>query len=193
MRRLIKVLPNGITVMRIILVFIFLYCILQEQRGQMYSIIVLLAICISDLMDGKLARKFKVTSKLGAKLDVSADLLYIVTAYSTLVILGLLPLWFLIFIIMKFLEFVSTSKLIRKFDKVSKHPFVFDRVGRIVSAIFFIIPGVICFVHCFNINNLGYIISGILYAILIAGLYSSYTRIKSCIILMNSRQAQEEI
>ena len=168
--------------------FIFIYLIVEQfiyGKGTFINLIVLfLAICFSDLLDGKIARRTGFVSTTGAKLDVFADLLYILLSYITLIILKILPLWFLGFVCLKFAEFVITSRFIKQHNKSSKNPFVFDKIGRIVSATFFIIPGVACIFKCFMPYNAGYLISSLIYITAAAGLCSSYLRIKSCSMLV---------
>jgi phosphatidylglycerophosphate synthase len=169
--------------------FIFIYFIVEQfiyGQGTFINLIALfVAICFSDLLDGKIARKTGFVSTIGAKLDVFADLLYIILSYITLIILKILPLWFLGFVCLKFAEFVITSKFIKRHNKSSKNPFVFDKIGRIVSATFFIIPGIACIFKFFIPYNAGYLISCLLYTTFAAGIYSSYLRIKSCFMLVD--------
>jgi len=185
MKSTIKFVPNLITTTRMIMSFLFVYTIVEQfiygQERSMNLIILFLAICASDLLDGRIARKTNSVSIIGAKLDVSADLLYIIISYVTLVTIKILPLWFLGFICFKFSEFVITSKFMKN-NKSSDNPFVFDKVGRVVSAIFFIIPGIVCIYKCFRSYNLELVLNCLLYVIFLAGVYSSYLRIKSCLI-----------
>lgn len=186
MKGIIKLVPNSITVSRIIMTFIFLYFIIEQfiygKWGYMPLILVFMAICISDLIDGKLARKMRVTSVLGAKLDVFADLLYIVISYVALINLKILPLWFLVFVFLKFTEFIITSKFIKRYNN-SNNVFIFDKVGRIVSALFLVIPGIACFFKCLGIYNFKSLINCILYFMAVGGVYSSYLRIKTCVFI----------
>lgn len=194
MKSIIKFVPNSITITRIIMSFLFVYTIAEQfiygNERSMNLFILFLAICASDLLDGRIARKTNSVSVIGAKLDVSADLLYIILSYVTLVTIKILPLWFLGFICFKFSEFVITSKFMKNNNKSSDNPFVFDKVGRAVAAIFFIIPGIVCIYKCFGSNNLELALNCLLYVVFLAGVYSSYLRIKSCVIfykLDNSR------
>lgn len=167
--------------------FLFIHAIVEQfiygQDMTTNLIILFGAICCSDLLDGKIARKINSVSIIGAKLDVFADLLYIILSYVTLIHIKILPLWFLGFICFKFTEFIITSKFIKRSNKSLKNAFVFDKIGRIVSATFFIIPGIVCIFKCFNPSNIILIINCFIYTTLIAGLYSSYLRIKSCFML----------
>lgn len=184
MRNIIKFIPNSITGVRIFMSFIFTYIILGQPidgKEKFVTIIaIFLAICLSDLLDGKIARKMEVTSTIGAKLDVAADLTYIILSYTALIILKALPMWFLGFVCLKFLEFVTTSMIIKKYNKLSNNPFVFDKVGRLVSAILFVIPGIVCTLNYLVPYNAGDLIKFLLSITLVGGIYSSYLRIKSC-------------
>jgi len=187
MGKMVKFIPNGITTTRIIMSFIFVYlAVVQFEygKGEFESLIVVfLAICFSDLLDGKIARKMGWVSTIGAKLDVFADLLYIILSYTTLIILKILPIWFLGFVCFKFIEFVITSRFINNNTESLKNPFVFDKIGRIVSAMFFIIPGITCIYKYLMPDNKWYLINFLLYTISLAGIYSSFFRIKRCFIL----------
>jgi Phosphatidylglycerophosphate synthase len=147
-------------------------------------IVIFFAICLSDLLDGKIARKTGFVSTIGAKLDVSADLLYILLSYVALIILKILPLWFLGFVCFKFIEFIVTSRFIKLYNKSSNSPFIFDKIGRIVSAVFFIIPGAACILKCLMSYNAEYFISSLICITTAAGLCSSCLRIKNCFILV---------
>lgn len=196
MKNIIRFIPNSITITRIIMTFIFLYFIAEQfayGRGNFINLMVMfLAICFSDLLDGKIARGTGSVSIIGAKLDVFADLLYIILSYTTLIILKMLSLWFLVFVCLKFLEFVITSKFIKSYNRESNKAFVFDKVGRLVSATFFIIPGIVCIYKCFAVYNSVYLINYLLYTIFAAEIYSSYLRIKSCFMMVSLNNSKCE-
>ncbi len=180
-----KYIPNIISITRIILCILFVNTIITQftygHNKTLNLVILFLGICSSDLLDGKIARKTNSVSSLGAKLDVFADLFYIIVSYVVLIDLKILPLWFLGFICFKFSEFVITSKFIKSNSNSVDKPFVFDKIGRIVSATFLIIPGIVCIYKCFNEYNINLILNCILYIIFICGIVSSYYRVRSCI------------
>lgn len=189
MASIIKFIPNSITIMRIFMTFIFTYLILgQPVYGkEKFTIIIVmfLGICFSDLLDGKIARKMGITSEMGAKLDVFADLTYIILSYVALITLKILPIWFLGFVCLKFIEFVITSTFIKRYNKKTNNPFVFDRIGRLVSAVFFIIPGIVCALNYLVPYAAGDLIKFLIYITVWGGIYSSYLRIKSCFTVLN--------
>jgi cardiolipin synthase (CMP-forming) len=90
-------IPNLITLARIILVPVVVWAM---ASGQMYAAFLLfLAAAISDGVDGFLAKRFGMTTVLGAYLDPLADKVMIVSIYVTLGITAVIPLWIVILVV----------------------------------------------------------------------------------------------
>ncbi len=70
----IKNIPNMLTILRIILTPIILIFLFLKQY--LIAIILTIISALTDMLDGKIARKYKVTSLLGAKLDSFADKIF---------------------------------------------------------------------------------------------------------------------
>jgi len=84
-------IPNLITILRIILVPIFvIYMISDRTLG---ALIIFIVASISDVLDGFIAKVFHQKSNLGTHLDPLADKILLMTAYITLAILKMLPSW----------------------------------------------------------------------------------------------------
>jgi cardiolipin synthase len=83
--------PNVITILRILLVPIFIIYMINNRP--LASLIIFLLASISDALDGLIARVFQQKSTLGAYLDPLADKLLLMTAYATLAILKMVPAW----------------------------------------------------------------------------------------------------
>ncbi|MBN7773543.1 CDP-alcohol phosphatidyltransferase family protein [Clostridium aminobutyricum] len=186
MKGLIKFIPNSITISRIGLSVLFVTNVtgqfVYEKNNFMNLIVLFSVICLTDLIDGKIARKIRCTSVTGAKLDVLADLFFIVASNITLISLGILPLWFLGFIFFKFIEFIITSDFTIRHKYLSnKNVFISDKLGRIVAAMFFVIPGIAFIFHILIPSIAENAIHFILYATLAGGILSSYLRVKSCL------------
>lgn len=71
---IIKKIPNYLTISRIILIPIIIILFLLKS----YKLVIFLTIIgsLTDLLDGKIARHYNVTTKLGANLDTIADKLF---------------------------------------------------------------------------------------------------------------------
>lgn len=91
-------IPNLITLGRILLVPIVVWAI--ATPGAMWIAFVLfLAAGVSDAVDGYLAKRFQMTTELGAYLDPLADKALIVSIYLTLGINGFIPSWLVILVV----------------------------------------------------------------------------------------------
>ncbi|MFQ5934976.1 MAG: CDP-alcohol phosphatidyltransferase family protein [Acidiferrobacterales bacterium] len=84
-------LPNAITVFRIALVPVFI--LVLDEENYMAALVVFAVAGISDGLDGFIAKRFNLVTRIGAILDPLADKILLVTAYIMLVLLGHLPLW----------------------------------------------------------------------------------------------------
>jgi len=83
--------PNFLSFLRIALVPVFLWFLLEEM---FVSAVTILAIAgLTDFLDGFLARKLNQTTKLGKMLDPVADRLYIFATLLALSATGYVPWW----------------------------------------------------------------------------------------------------
>ncbi len=87
-------LPNLLTVLRILLIPVFvLVFMLDFQHANRWATVIFGLAAITDWLDGWLARRMNLTSKLGAFLDPVADKLMVATAVVMLVMTNPNP-WF---------------------------------------------------------------------------------------------------
>lgn len=84
-------LPNALTVIRILLVPLFLYKAVTGEIG--FAAVVYVTAAVTDGLDGFIARFWHLQTRLGAFLDPLADKLLIATSYIVLAIMGIVPLW----------------------------------------------------------------------------------------------------
>jgi cardiolipin synthase len=84
-------LPNLFSLARIVLIFPFIYLLLNGRYG--YALAVGFAAALTDLIDGILARLMRQQTVLGTYLDPAADKLFMTASFITLTAAGLLPLW----------------------------------------------------------------------------------------------------
>lgn len=90
-------LPNKITIMRIILIPIYLLVFYSNMDNRLLiSGLIFLLAGISDLVDGYIARKYDLTTDLGAVLDPFADKLMSFAVLISFTTIKLIPLWVLI-------------------------------------------------------------------------------------------------
>ncbi len=96
------VLPNQLTVLRIILTPVFVYLFLSEDPMYMQiSLIVFFIAAITDWYDGWLARKFNYITTWGKFMDPLADKILTSGALFSFVYLGVLDLWMVIAVVIR--------------------------------------------------------------------------------------------
>jgi cardiolipin synthase len=83
--------PNLLSMLRLLGVPLFLWLVLAEHDG--WAILVLALSGFTDWLDGKIARRWNLQSRVGALLDPAADRLYILTTLIGLTIRDVIPLW----------------------------------------------------------------------------------------------------
>ena len=90
-------LPNYITLVRIILIPFFINLMIYGYYRS--ALAVFAAACVTDALDGAIARFTNSITELGAVLDPIADKLLILAAFVTLVLLRMLPVWLVIIVV----------------------------------------------------------------------------------------------
>jgi cardiolipin synthase len=90
-------IPNVITLGRILLVPIIIWAIASDQMALAFAVFVIAG--VSDAVDGFLAKRFHMTSELGALLDPLADKALLVSIFIALGIWGAIPRWIVILVV----------------------------------------------------------------------------------------------
>lgn len=90
----ILTIPNGLSVLRLIGVPVFLWLVLGPHLDG-WAVALLIASAATDWLDGKIARAFNQQSKLGEALDPAADRLYIAATLVALAVRNIIPWWLL--------------------------------------------------------------------------------------------------
>ena len=96
-------LPNKLTTLRMVMVPFFVFFLLW-QHGENYTFrMIALALFIiaslTDLADGKIARKYNLVTDFGKFMDPLADKLLVCSALICLIDLGQIPAWMVVIII----------------------------------------------------------------------------------------------
>ena len=103
-------LPNKLTILRVILIPFFVVFMLFDITGAADKWIALVIFCVAsltDMLDGKIARKYNLVTNFGKFMDPLADKLLVCSAMICLVDLRLLPSWIVIIIIAR--EFIISG------------------------------------------------------------------------------------
>ena len=107
-----KYIPNIITSIRIVLVPLFIILVLNDRL--LAASFVFLAASLSDLLDGYLARKWKVVSNFGKLFDPLADKAIQISSILLLCIIGRLHFIFIIILVIKESLMILGSYLLYK-------------------------------------------------------------------------------
>lgn len=102
-------LPNKLTVLRTILIPFFLVALLWDRvpYGNWIALFIFAAASITDMLDGKIARKYNLVTNFGKFMDPLADKLLVSSAMIAFVELGRIPCWIVIVIIAR--EFIISG------------------------------------------------------------------------------------
>ncbi len=92
MEERILTIPNALSIVRLLLVPVFLWLVLGPQRAEL-ALAVLMVSGVTDYLDGKLARSLNQTSKIGAILDPVADRFFILAVVIGLGYRDIIPWW----------------------------------------------------------------------------------------------------
>jgi cardiolipin synthase len=98
-------LPNLITIGRILLVPVMVWAIASHEMK--IAFFLFLAAGVSDAVDGFLAKRFNMTTELGAYLDPLADKVLIVSVYVALGVIEAVPRWLVILVVSRDLFIVG--------------------------------------------------------------------------------------
>lgn len=95
-------IPNQLTMLRIVLVPVFVALLLQDDPWlKLMGVIVFAVASITDAYDGYHARKYGETTRLGAFLDPLADKFLITAAFLLYVHMGYLVLWMVVLVALR--------------------------------------------------------------------------------------------
>ena len=104
-------LPNKLTVTRVILIPFFVFALLYQggdtQTFRWAAAAVFSVASLTDLLDGKIARKYNLVTNFGKFMDPLADKLLVCSALICLIELRQLPAWMVIIIISR--EFIISG------------------------------------------------------------------------------------
>ncbi len=150
-------LPNKLTVLRLILVPVFFlsYCI-SLLGSEMTTIISAVLMFVSyavaeltDLLDGKIARKYNLVTDLGKVMDPFADTLSHLTFFVCFMSYGIMPAWAFIIIMWREFSILFLRMLMMRAGKAmpaniwGKSKTVFYAITSILSIIYVVLAAFI--------------------------------------------------
>ncbi len=95
-------LPNKLTVARVVLIPFFVFFLLVDPSNEVFkwtALVIFIVASLTDMLDGKIARKYNLITDFGKFMDPLADKLLVCSAMIGLIELGRIPSWIVIIII----------------------------------------------------------------------------------------------
>lgn len=102
-------IPNRLTMLRIILVPFFVLFLSVGTSLWYYAaaLVIFIAASLTDMLDGKIARKYNLVTNFGKLMDPLADKILVMSAMLCFVAMDIAPAWIVIVILAR--EFLVTS------------------------------------------------------------------------------------
>ena len=102
-------LPNKLTMFRVILIPFFVVFLLVDITpvDKWIALAIFIIASLTDMLDGKIARKYNLVTNFGKFMDPLADKLLVCSALICLIELGQIPAWMVIIIISR--EFIISG------------------------------------------------------------------------------------
>ena len=102
-------LPNKLTMLRVILIPFFVFFLLTDlvPYTHLIALLIFIAASLTDLADGKIARKYNLITNFGKFMDPLADKLLVCSAMICLIPLKQLAAWVVVIIIAR--EFIISG------------------------------------------------------------------------------------
>ena len=103
-------LPNKLTILRTLMIPVFLFFLLTDCAGdysKWIAVVVFIIASLTDMLDGKIARKYNLVTNFGKFMDPLADKLLVCAALICMIELRELPAWMVIIIISR--EFIISG------------------------------------------------------------------------------------
>ena len=132
MRSILAQLPNALSLARLACAPAMVWTSVAGEH--MAAFWIFLSAGISDALDGFLAKRFNLTSVLGAYLDPIADKALLVTTYVVLAAQGWLPVWLVALVVFRDLVIVGGAILVRIVThQLSMQPMMISKVNTVAQ------------------------------------------------------------
>ena len=129
---MISKIPNTLSILRIFFIPFIIYGFIGEYF--FLSLILSILVCVTDILDGYIARKYNYITQIGFYLDALADKTFILSLYIVMGVKLLLPFYLVVIVVFKdlfifgmyFISFLLKFELKLKTTKLSKLNTVFQ-------------------------------------------------------------------
>ncbi len=130
----IRILPNIISLVRLLSVPVMVYLILLE--GYEWAFWLFVAAGLSDAVDGAIAKYFDAVTEFGKYLDPLADKALLIGSYVALGYQGQLPLWLVILVVFRDLIIIGGAMLYQTLTQsLSMQPLFVSKINTVLQIV----------------------------------------------------------
>lgn len=168
-------IPNALTIFRLALIpgFVFYY-FSSVENGDTIAIILFAMAGLTDILDGYIARRYNLVTKLGTALDPIADKLMLLTVLVSITIKNQIPFWIIIIVAAK-----ETLLILGAITLLNEHDAVIpaNRFGKLSTIAFYIAIFAVAFDIPYSTVMLnGFVLTTILALVVYANCYINIRR-----------------
>ncbi|NLC84086.1 MAG: CDP-alcohol phosphatidyltransferase family protein [Ruminococcaceae bacterium] len=136
--------PNTLTLLRLLAIPVLAAVIYAGDQYNTLALILFLAIWVTDLLDGWIARRFNQMTEFGKLFDPLVDKLFQFTTALMLYIVGKLPFWVPAFIFVRELLMIIGSAILLRHGKIVVQSKWYGKLSTVLFvaafAVFFVLP-----------------------------------------------------
>ena len=136
--------PNTLTLLRLLAIPVLAAVIYAGDQYNTLALILFLAIWVTDLLDGWIARRFNQMTEFGKLFDLLVDKLFQFTTALMLYIVGKLPFWVPAFIFVRELLMIIGSAILLRHGKIVVQSKWYGKLSTVLFvaafAVFFVLP-----------------------------------------------------
>ncbi len=128
-------LPNALSLLRLVMVPSFVGVFFSDiPHAHRWAGVIFLVAAITDMLDGRIARKYNKITRLGRVLDPLADKLMTAAALVCIFVADIIPLWiFIVYAAKEFLMMIGSIVLYKHIDDVPPSNYL----GKTSTVVFF--------------------------------------------------------
>lgn len=129
-------IPNALTVFRLLLIPGFAYCFFSPMKnGVKLAVVIFVIAGLTDILDGYIARRYNLITRLGIVLDPLADKLMLLTVLVSITVKNQVPFWIIAVVAVK-----ETLMVMGAITLFNDHDMVVpaNRFGKLSTVAFYI-------------------------------------------------------
>ncbi len=129
-------IPNLLTIIRLLLIPGYVYYFFSTaENGIRIAIVIFVAAGLTDILDGYIARRYNLITRLGIVLDPLADKLMLLTVLISITIKNQIPFWIIVVVAVK-----ETLLVLGAITLFNEHDIVVpaNKFGKLSTIVFYI-------------------------------------------------------